>query len=38
VVLNEFMPNPDDGAHGEWVELYNSGPAAVDLAGWVVRT
>jgi hypothetical protein len=35
VRINEIMydlPSSDDGR--EWVELYNSGPDAVDLTGW----
>lgn len=35
--LNEIMPDPDSegGDDGyEWVELYNAGPADVDLTGW----
>jgi hypothetical protein len=41
--LNEILPRPGlvdwngDGtadAEDEWVELYNAGPAAVDLTGW----
>jgi hypothetical protein len=39
VVINEFELNPpgDDYAPGaEFVELYNSGPAPVDVGGWKV--
>lgn len=38
VVINEFLPDPDgvDGGQ-EWVELYNSGAATVDLSGWTLR-
>ncbi len=42
VVLNEILANPegnDDqgGLQGEWVELYNNGATAIDLAGWYVK-
>lgn len=36
--LNELLSNPggsDDGL--EWIELYNSGTAPVDVSGWIVR-
>lgn len=35
VVINEVLYDPID-ASGEWVELYNAGVTAVDLAGWVL--
>lgn len=35
VVLNEFMPQPDDET--EWVELYNPTDQAVDLNGWLIK-
>ena len=42
IKINEFLPNPDseetsedDGR--EWVELYNSGSAAVELTGWELK-
>ena len=36
VVITEFMPNPAavTDANGEWLELFNAGDVAVDLAGW----
>ena len=38
VVINEFLPNPDGTDTGnEYVELYNSGSASVDLSGWVLQ-
>jgi 5-methylthioadenosine/S-adenosylhomocysteine deaminase len=39
VVINELMINPVavGDAAGEYVELYNSGPGAVDLQGWTLR-
>jgi 5-methylthioadenosine/S-adenosylhomocysteine deaminase len=39
VVINELMINPGavGDAAGEYVELYNSGPTAVDLQGWTLR-
>ena len=39
IVINEIMQNPaavGDGS-GEWVELYNDGPAPVDINGWTIR-
>lgn len=35
VVINEIHYNPDDNtSREEFIELYNTGPAAVDLSGW----
>lgn len=35
VRLSELLPSPDgDDASGEWVEVVNTGGAAVDIAGW----
>lgn len=35
VLINEFLPNPDDSRdEGEWIELYNSGSDEVSLDGW----
>jgi cytosine/adenosine deaminase-related metal-dependent hydrolase len=38
VVINELMINPSvvGDASGEYVELYNSGPSPMDLAGWTL--
>ncbi len=36
IVITEVMANPLDEARGEYVELYNAGASAVDLAGWVI--
>jgi hypothetical protein len=38
IVINEIMCDPpsDQGA-GEFIELYNKSPAAVNLAGWKLR-
>jgi len=36
VVINEVELSPPDNGT-VWVELYNSGPDAVDLSGWTVR-
>lgn len=44
VLINEFMPNPvgsDQGTagaplDGEWVEIFNPTPIAIDLAGYVL--
>jgi len=42
VVLNEFLPNPtgddwQEGAAGEWVELYNTnGDREYDVEGWTL--
>jgi hypothetical protein len=39
VVINEVMINPSavSDANGEYVELYNSGTATVDIKGWTIR-
>ncbi|MBN2564213.1 MAG: lamin tail domain-containing protein [Candidatus Eisenbacteria bacterium] len=49
VVLNELMPDPasdwspsdgDEEYHSledEWVEIFNTGPGAVDVTGWRLR-
>ncbi|NJO07127.1 MAG: hypothetical protein HC876_17325, partial [Chloroflexaceae bacterium] len=37
VVLNEILPEPDDGGY-EWVELYNAGSQPVDLEGWYIQS
>ena len=35
VVINELHYNPDDNtSREEFIELYNTGPTAVDLSGW----
>jgi|GEM_PF-921705 len=34
VSINEIMYAPTNGSNYEWVEIYNSGPEAVDLTGW----
>src|ERR1043166_4599590 len=35
IVINEIHYNPDvKTEHVEFVELYNTGPGSVDLAGW----
>jgi hypothetical protein len=31
-VINEIMYDPEAG--GEWIEIYNAGPASMSLAGW----
>lgn len=42
VVLNEFVASnqhgllDEDGDTSDWIEIYNSGTAAVNLAGWVL--
>lgn len=47
VFINEFVPRPGTGScagtpngqnpnSGEWLELYNAGPGAVDIGGWAV--
>ena len=39
IFINEWFPNPAGAdAVGEFVELYNSGFAAVDLGGWRLQT
>src|SRR5690606_23909428 len=40
VVINEILASnasvnqDEDGSHQDWVELYNPGPASVNLNGW----
>ena len=36
VTISEFLANPDGDDNNEWIELYNSGSAAIDLNGWQV--
>jgi hypothetical protein len=36
VVINEFELSPPDNGT-VWVELYNTGDAAVDLTGWMIN-
>jgi hypothetical protein len=36
VVINEFELSPPDNGT-VWVELYNTGDAAVDLTGWTIK-
>lgn len=36
LVINEFMPNPDDDLKTEWIELKNISAEAVDLSGWMI--
>lgn len=39
VYINEWLPNPvGSDATGEFVELYNAGPAGVTLSGWRIGT
>ena len=35
VRINEVESN--GGTPGDWIELTNTGPAAVDLSGWIVK-
>ena len=39
VVLNEIYPYPNTtgGVEEEWIEIYNPGPADINLAGWKIR-
>lgn len=38
VIVNEIMADPfGDDTYQEWLELYNPGNTAVNLAGWVIR-
>ncbi len=37
VIITEVHPDPvADESLNEWIELYNNGSAAVDLAGWLI--
>ncbi|MFA5127092.1 MAG: lamin tail domain-containing protein [Patescibacteria group bacterium] len=35
--ISEFMPNPKGADDAEWIELYNSGPSTVSLAGFKLQ-
>jgi hypothetical protein len=39
ILVSEVHPNPQavPDSDGEWIELFNDGPAAVNLLGWQVR-
>ena len=40
IVINEFMADntrtlqDKDGEYSDWIEIYNGGTSAADLAGW----
>lgn len=34
IIINEVMAKPQDESLNEWVEFYNNGDNAVDVAGW----
>ena len=34
ILINEFLANPKTLYSNEWIELYNAGSSAADLAGW----
>lgn len=36
IIINEFVYDDNGTDDREYVELYNSGPGAVDISGWVV--
>ena len=37
VFINEWLPNPNGAdAKGEFIELWNSGNAPINLSGWSV--
>lgn len=42
LAINELLPDNegsyvlDDGASPDWIELFNTGPADVDLLGWAI--
>ena len=39
VVITEFMPNPSGSdAEREWLEIYNNGPAPVDVSNYKIGT
>lgn len=37
LLINELLPNPAGSDSAEFIEVYNDGPAAVDLIGWKLR-
>jgi hypothetical protein len=36
IAITEVMANPLDEAKGEYIELYNHGATAIDVAGWII--
>jgi hypothetical protein len=39
IFINEWLPNPTGAdAKGEFIELWNSGIAPVNLSGWILQT
>lgn len=39
IIITEIMQNPSavSDANGEWFEIYNPTPSAIDLNGWTIR-
>ncbi len=38
IQITEWLPNPTGAdANGEWIELFNSGNASVNLSGWMIK-
>lgn len=36
LIINEFMPNPDDDLKTEWIELKNISSGPIDLNSWMI--
>lgn len=36
IMINEVLPDPEDGSRNEFIELYNNCDAAIDLSGWQI--
>ncbi|MCI0596998.1 MAG: lamin tail domain-containing protein, partial [candidate division Zixibacteria bacterium] len=36
LLINEFLPDPENPLESEWIELFNSADTAVELFGWKV--
>jgi hypothetical protein len=36
LLINEFMPDPQNPLESEWIELYNAADTAVQLFGWKI--
>lgn len=36
ILITEFLPSPEQGAEGEWIELHHTGGHSVDLCAWSI--
>ena len=37
VMITEVQPNPNGSDNAEWIEIHNTGSAAVDVSGWRIN-